>query len=161
MLQRAAGGGYVYTPRVVLNGRDWRGWSNAGIEAPAPSGIDVVLSREGASVVANVTAASDVRSSASASASASASRLAGYWAVLEDGHRSRVKSGENAGETLSHDHVVTHYQALEPWQRSQPQRFVLASAPGVQGGGGVTRRVAFVVTDAQGATPLQALVLDC
>ena len=157
MLQRAAGAPYVYTPQVVLNGRDWRGWSNKGIEAPAPSGISVELSREGASVIASVTAAPDARSSSAVSVS----KLAGYWAVLEDGHRSRVKSGENAGETLSHDHVVTHYPALDAWPRAQPQRFVLASAPGAQGAGGVTRRVAFVVTDEQGATPLQALVLEC
>jgi len=27
---------------------------------------------------------------------------AGYWAVLEGGHSSRVKAGKNAGETLKH-----------------------------------------------------------
>ncbi len=162
--QRATGAAYVYTPQVILNGRDWRGWSNAGIEALAPSGISVTLGREGANVIAtvtSVTATPDARSSSSTGGS----QLAGYWAVLEDGHRSRVKSGENAGETLLHDHVVTRYQALDPWRAAQAQRFAFELAPtGAQafaGAGAVSRRIAFVVTDAQGAKPLQALVLDC
>ena len=44
---------------------------------------------------------------------APAARLAGFWAVLEDGHSSRVKAGENAGETLKHDHVVALYRRNE------------------------------------------------
>lgn len=156
MLQRAAGALNVYTPQVMLNGRDWRGWSNAGIEAPDLSGIDVTLSREGASVIATVAVANDARSRSDATP-----QLAGYWAVLEDGHRSRVKSGENAGETLLHDHVVTRYQPLDPWPKAQVQRFVLEPARGVEAAGAMQRRIAFVVTDAQGAKPLQALVLDC
>jgi hypothetical protein len=82
--------------------------------------------------------------------------LAGYWALLEDGHRSRVKAGENAGETLAHDHVVTLYRPLPAWTAAT-REFVLdlpaATSP--------ARRVAFVVTDAAGAKPLQALALGC
>ncbi len=164
--QRATGAAYVYTPQVILNGRDWRGWSNAGIEALAPSGISVTLGREGANVIATVAAAPDARSPSTAGSQlAGYAQLAGYWAVLEDGHRSRVKSGENAGETLLHDHVVTRYQALDPWRAAQAQRFAFELAPtgaqAVAGAGAVSRRIAFVVTDAQGAKPLQALVLDC
>ncbi|MFO1297766.1 MAG: hypothetical protein U1F25_15720 [Rubrivivax sp.] len=45
-------------------------------------------------------------------------RLAGYWAVVEDQHVSHVSAGENAGETLRHDHVVRLYRR---WHRSRPR----------------------------------------
>jgi hypothetical protein len=144
-LQRAAVAPYVYTPQVILNGRDLRGWSGAALPRLPSSPIALSLAREGSSVRASVTAASG-------------SRLAGYWAALEDGHSSRVKAGENAGETLAHDHVVTLYRPLAAWSAgATPTTFELplpaATSP--------SRRIAFVVTDERGARPLQALTLGC
>ena len=43
------------------------------------------------------------------------SRLAAFWAVTEDGHRSAVTAGENAGEKLAHDHVVRELHRVPPW----------------------------------------------
>jgi hypothetical protein len=141
-LQRASGAPYVYTPQVMLNGRDWRGWGDAGIRPLAESALSVSLERSGQMVSARVSGAAPDQ------------KLAGYWAVLEDGHLSRVRAGENAGSTLKHDHVVTLYKPVA----------MLAGAstldlPPAQGA--TSRRVAFVVTDAQGGKPLQAAVLGC
>jgi hypothetical protein len=87
---------------------------------------------------------------------ASARNLAGYWAVLEDGHGSRVKAGENAGQSLAHDHVVTLYRPVPAWSgREQALTLELPAATSK------SRRVAFVVTDPAGARPLQALALGC
>jgi hypothetical protein len=145
-LQRAWGAPYVYTPQVVLNGRDLRAWSGAALPRPATSEIAIALERDAAGVRARI------------SAPASSSRaLAGYWAVLEDGHVSRVKAGENAGETLKHDHVVTLYRPVPAWTGSE-REFTLA-LPGAAAGA-TARRVVFVVTDS-GAQPLQAVVLVC
>jgi hypothetical protein len=144
-LQRAAGAPYVYTPQVIVNGRDQRAWSGAALPRLPATPVALALQREGARVSARV-------------AAPPGQALAGYWAVVEDGHASRVKAGENAGATLTHDHVVTLYRPLEPWtaQRAEQSFALDLPPPGAQ-----PRRVVFVVTDAAGAKPLQALALGC
>jgi hypothetical protein len=144
-LQRAAGAPYVYTPQVIANGRDLRSWSGAALPRLPSSPVALSLTREGSTVRASV-------------AAPSGSRVAGYWAALEDGHSSRVKAGENAGETLKHDHVVTLYRPLAAWSASgAPATFELTLPAATS----ASRRVAFVVTDQGGARPLQALALGC
>ncbi len=143
LLQRESGASHVYTPQVVLNGRDLRSWSGASLPRLPASPITVALTRDGNRVRANVDAAAS-------------QRLAGFWAVLEDGHSSRVKSGENAGETLAHDHVVTLYKPVPAWAAGAHE--VALDLPAATS---ASRRVAFIVTEASGAKPLQAAVLGC
>ncbi|MBN8510870.1 MAG: DUF1223 domain-containing protein, partial [Burkholderiales bacterium] len=86
-------------------------------------------------------------------------RWTGYWAVLEDGHRSRVGAGENRGETLAHDHVVRLYQPVGEWSGGQgPQTFALELPPA---DAAHPRRIAFVVAGAADLRPVQALSLAC
>lgn len=141
----ASGARFVYTPQVLVDGRDWRGWPGAlpvpgTAEAPALS-----LQRDGAQVVAHVGARPG-------------QRLSAYWALVEDGHVSQVRSGENAGRTLHHDHVVRQYEPVPAWEASQPRelhwRPMAASEPH-------PRRVVLVLTDAATGRPLQALELGC
>jgi hypothetical protein len=145
LLQRAGGASHVYTPQVVLNGRDLRSWSGASLQRLPASAISVALAREG----------NTVRATGGAAAS---QRLAGFWAVLEDGHSSRVKSGENAGETLAHDHVVTMYRPLAEWSAGTAGQSFTLDLPATTS---KSRRVAFIVTDPSGAKPLQAVALGC
>jgi hypothetical protein len=145
-LSRSAGSRSVYTPQVVANGQDWRSWPRLP-RAAAATPVAVTLVREGGSVRATV----------SAPAGAPA-RLAGYWAVLEDGHVSRVGAGENAGETLRHDHVVRLYRPLPAWPAAAGLSTALEVSTGVAEH---PRRVAFVVSDADSGRPLQAAVLGC
>jgi hypothetical protein len=146
-LKEALGGKYVYTPQVVLNGRDHRAWpgQTSSHLAPLPSlGAPALrLRREGNEVTAQLTA------------SAAHAQLAGYWAVLQDGIVSKVTRGENAGEALRHDHVVSLYQPVEPWagKAGHSTRLTLPEER--------TARVAFVVTTPDLTRPLQALVLQC
>jgi hypothetical protein len=107
----------------------------------------VALQRAGVTVTAQV-----------AATPGQAGLRSGYWAVLEDGHQSAVKAGENAGETLRHDHVVRLYQPVANWAASAGQRLQLTVSPGDPA---YPRRVVFVVTDAATAKPLQAAVLGC
>ena len=144
LVQRAAGASYVYTPQVVLNGRDLRGWSSAKVSPLPASTVTLALQREGSQVRATV--------------SASSQSLAGYWAVLEDGHASRVKAGENAGSTLAHDHVVTLYRPVPAWSATAGGKTLTLDLPAATSN---ARRVAFVVTDAAGGKPLQAVALGC
>lgn len=137
----------VYTPQVRADGVDWRRWpalpaAPAADPGPRPT---LTLARDGEGVSAQVDPLPG-------------RTLAGYWVVLEDGHRSRVGAGENRGSTLHHDHVVRLYRPLPPWQGAQGLRSHLAVSRGVAEH---PRRVAFVVVDAGSQRPLQALVLGC
>ncbi len=145
LLQRVNGAAFVYTPQVVMNGKDMRDWPGASMQRLPASPITVALAREGNTVRATVGATA-------------AQRLGGYWAVLEDGHQSRVKAGENSGETLSHDHVVTLYKPLSPWSAASDAQSFTLDLPAATS---KSRRVVFVVTDQTGARPLQAVALGC
>lgn len=161
-VQAATAGRYVYTPQVVVQGQDWRAWSG-GLPAPvrSPSPVSLALSREGERVTVRITPAPG---------QPSVSQWAGYWAVLEDGHRSAVRAGENAGELLRHDSVVRVYQPVQAWPAAAPAAFtfVLAPAPAAAAATPARpadapsrRRIAFVVTDPGLTRPVQAAVLGC
>jgi hypothetical protein len=143
----------VYTPQVLVDGRDWRGWPQlpaaAGTQAAAAAAVPrVTLTRE-----------SDGRVAARIEPEPQSSRqLGGYWAVIEHGHTSRVRAGENAGETLRHDHVVRLQRAVPPFAAREGLLSRLDVAPGVPAH---PRRVVFVVTAEPGERPVQAVALDC
>jgi hypothetical protein len=140
----------VYTPQVLVDGRDWRGWPKLpGAAAPGPA-PRLALAREGDAVLATV--------GAWAGAAAWGDRLAGYWAVSEDGHASRVRAGENAGETLRHDHVVRLVRPVADWRASEGLASRLDVSRGVPEH---PRRVVFVVTDPATRRTVQALALAC
>jgi hypothetical protein len=156
-VQRALGTPYVYTPQVVLNGRDLRAWSSTRLDAMPAGAFDVHLVRDGTRFTATVRAMS---SAVARPGVPNPAQLAGYWVVLEDGHVSRVRTGENAGETLRHDHVVVHYEPVpgRPLRRDDAASFTIDVQPSAQA---PARRVAFVLTDARSANPVAAAVLRC
>jgi len=139
-----SGSKFVYTPQVLLGGRDYRRWPGLP-QSDAPALVALSLSRDGASYVAQVARRPGVTGD-----------LAGYWAVTEDGHRTQVKAGENAGSVLAHDAVVRELQMVASIDEA-PMRFT----PQTTAGTGQQRRVQFVVTDAQTGVPVQALGLGC
>lgn len=147
-IKAALGGPYVYTPQVVLNGRDHRGWRGQTAKhlppLPAAQAPALRLSRTGNQVTAHV------------GTSKAKTSLAGYWAVLQDGLGSQVTRGENAGEHLRHDHVVRLYQPLPAWPAAQAHTVQITLPAGT-----TDQRVAFVVTDSGWTRPLQALALRC
>lgn len=145
-LARRDGERSVYTPQVRADGRDWRGWPQLPSTTPPAAAPSLHMRREGDTVWAWVGAA------------AAGATLAGYWAVLEDRHESRVGAGENAGETLRHDHVVRLYQPVDGWPAAEGRSVRLTVSPGAPRH---PRRVAFVVVDAASERPLQALALSC
>lgn len=150
-VQAATAGRYVYTPQVVVNGQDWRGWANGlpkTVASPAP--VAITLTREGDLVSAGVAAVPGRSAPA---------RLAGYWAVVEDGQHSAVRAGENAGVQLRHDAVVRLYQPVPAWAGAggAPPSLTLTLPTAA----GTARRVVFVVTEANSMRPVQAAVLGC
>lgn len=138
-----SGSKFVYTPQVLLNGRDYRRWPGLpGSRERAD--VEVNLVREGQEYVARVA----LRPGAPAV-------LAGYWAVTQDDLVSQVKTGENAGATLRHDAVVRELREVAV-VGGEALRFT-PQAPA----GGADRRVQFVVTDGRTGVPVQAVGLGC
>lgn len=145
-LARVSGSAQVYTPQVVVGGRDWPGWPQLPRATPAAAPPGLQLVRDGEAVTATV------------SPWAGPAPLGGYWAVVEDRHQTQVKAGENRGETLRHDHVVRLYRPVPGWAAAAGSTSTLQVSRGVAE---FPRRVVFVVTDAATQRPLQALALGC
>jgi hypothetical protein len=112
--------------------------------------VALELERRGSRVVARAAAASGLPAGAT---------LAGFWVLLEDGHTSRVRAGENAGATLRHDGVVRDYRPTPAWPAATASESAIelpAADPAHP------RRIVFVVHDTgPQRRPLQALALAC
>ena len=145
-LQSVRGARFSYTPQVVVDGRDWRGWPDLPTAGSVPSPVRLTLQRDGDRVQWN-----------SESLPGAPARMALWWAVLEDGHRSEVKAGENVGATLQHDSVVRRYGTVPAWAGSAGATI---DAPS-RGEQGRATRTIVVVTDAAGNLPLQAAQIAC
>ncbi len=148
--QQAVNGARVsYTPQVVVQGRDRPDWP--GIALPmalsASPLVDVAIGGDGRSFDATVQ-----------SRPGAPSRLAAFWAVTENGHRSAVTAGENAGEKLTHDHVVRELHRVPPWTGSTIR---LSFSPTAAPDAAHPRALSLVVIDATTGRPLQALRLPC
>ncbi len=143
-VSRRAGATFVYTPQIVVDGRDYRGWPALPPNGARPATVQIALSGGGEDG-AGAYVARIVRGPGAPM------RLAGFWAVTEDGHVSQVRAGENSGATLRHDAVVREFIAVDPIGDA-PLRF----APRTRAESGAPRRVQFVVTDADSGKPLQA-----
>ncbi len=93
----------VYTPQVMLAGRDFRKWSSGGLAAelrrinaqPARAAIDLALRDAGGRV--------EVRAATTAADGADAAL---YVAWYDSGLTSDVRAGENKGAVLRHDYVA-------------------------------------------------------
>ncbi len=101
---RARGSGTIYTPQIVLDGRDYRAWHSsaafrrdvAAITAqPAPFAMRVEARVEAGAIAVTVHGVDAIPADATLTV-----------AVFEDQLSSRVTRGENRGETLTHDRVV-------------------------------------------------------
>lgn len=105
-LAAVSGAGFVYTPQVLLAGRDYRRWSSSGrfeddVRAVnnRPARAEIALAFNAGTVTAKA-AVTDVRQAADAAL---------YVAVYENGLSNQVAAGENYGVTLTHDYVVREW----------------------------------------------------
>ena len=98
---------FVYTPQVVLQGRDFRGWGSAAFEhavarinaQPAKAAITLSIEQSGQDALQVETAARVLDPGRRGAAAL-------YLAVYQNNLLSRVDAGENQGRTLAHDFVV-------------------------------------------------------
>ena len=104
---RRDGSTSVFTPQVVLDGRNWSGWSRAvNLALPQPGELSMHLA-------AHVTGGT-VRVTTSSSTVHPPGELRTYVALVEDGLVTQVQGGENRGARLLHDHVVRAFAGPLP-----------------------------------------------
>jgi len=150
-LLRTSGARYVYTPQVVVDGRDQPRWPGLALTASrAPASVQATMHRDGAAYHAAL------RPLPGAPA-----RIAGFWALTEDGHASAVKSGENRGAHLTHDFVVREYEPIAAWDANDAAALRLRFSPSRPADAAHPRRVNLVLVDAASGRVLQALALGC
>ncbi|RTL34666.1 MAG: DUF1223 domain-containing protein [Burkholderiales bacterium] len=141
------GARYAYTPQVVVNGRDWRLASLPPVPAEAAR-VRLAWQRSGSGAL---TLTAEPLPGAPA-------QVLLWWARLEDAHTSRVRAGENRGETLHHDSVVRNYARLPVWQAREPGAWTVSSQPAEPGH--ASRWIA-VATDVSSGAVLQAVEIGC
>jgi hypothetical protein len=93
---------FVYTPQVVLNGKDYREYGSSSQfsediseinHSPSRANISLAISRDSEQLSLKVNARGPAKSVL-------------FLALVENGLSSDVKAGENGGAKLYHDHVV-------------------------------------------------------
>lgn len=146
----------IYTPQVVLAGRDFRKWSSvADLEStvrranaqPARAKIELTLSpdadgRFGAVAIAQIPEAGE------------RARSTLHFALLESGLSTPVAAGENRGATLRHDRVARAYASTARFDAAGRAELRLSAR--LDSSAGKPGAVAFVQRDSDGEV-LQAL----
>ena len=147
----------IYTPQMVLNGQDWRGWGSLG---PFNSAVSATKALATSSINLLQTGADQFEALVSPipGASGAALRWSAYWTITEHGHVTKVKAGENSGETLLHDYVVRQYTPVGDYSATSPQKLSLR---GVTRTPGHERQVNLVVFDPKTGKTLQAVSANC
>lgn len=135
----------IYTPQLVRDGRDWRDYAQA-LSRP----------REAAQATVTLVRIQEDAFEASVAPTRPDAPWSAYWTVTENGHSSKVKAGENAGELLQHDFVVRQY--VQAGQYRGPQKLTLRAVPA---DGRHARQVNLVVVEPTTGKPMQALSLAC
>lgn len=123
----------IYTPQVVLDGRDFRSWRNVEISRL----LDEINRRDpladiSIAITVGKKDSMDIRVDGSLRNELSSTSASLVVAVYESGLTSRVSAGENKGRILSHDHVVR--QLFAPLK--------------IDGNGRVTRHINLEIPDA-------------
>jgi hypothetical protein len=105
----------VYTPQVLLQGRDFRRWGTAAFdEAVAAINAQPAKARIALALQARAREGLEVEASAEILDGAQKGAAALYLATYESKLVSRVGAGENRGRTLGHDFVV--FEWLGPYE---------------------------------------------
>ncbi|MFM9913221.1 MAG: DUF1223 domain-containing protein [Methylophilaceae bacterium] len=105
---RFSGANSVYTPQVMLNGNDFRGWGNNSRFEDVIDSINHGLAQANIELSVKQPEANRIEVNASAEAP-KYSNAALFIALYENGLSSEVKNGENSGATLKHDYVVREW----------------------------------------------------
>jgi len=101
----------VYTPQVILQGQDFRGWSSGAFDRElARINARPAAARITLAIAAARPGAFEVEAAAEVLDPAQRQDAALFLATYENKLQSEVRAGENRGRTLTHDFVVFEWQ---------------------------------------------------
>jgi hypothetical protein len=147
----------IYTPQMVLNGADWRGWGGVGsFSAAVP--VSKILATSTINLMQTGADHFEAVVSPVPGAVSPNGTWAAYWTITEHGHVTKVKTGENSGETLKHDFVVRQYTPVGEYSAALPQKLSLR---GVAATPGHERQVNLVIFDPKTGKTVQAVSANC
>ena len=153
----------IYTPQVVLAGRDFRKWSShASLEStvlkanaqPARAKIELTLSPDADGRFNAVAIAQIPEAGERGRETSERGRSTLHFALLESGLSTPVAAGENRGATLRHDRVARAYVRTTRFDASGRAELRLSAR--LDSSAGKPGAIAFVQRDADGEV-LQAL----
>jgi hypothetical protein len=125
-LQRMA---LVYTPQVVLQGRDFRGWGTKGFDE-AVARINAQPARAHLKLELMGADATGLQVEVSAELVAPADDAVLYLAAYQSRLESRVTAGENRGRILTHDYVALEWLGPYGIESRLVERRTLPLLPG-------------------------------
>lgn len=154
---RASGARFVYTPQVMVQGKDFPQWHDRGATGlltaaaakPARAEIALAAEREAGSIL--------IKATARVPAAGDRKGTVLFVALADDGLSSDVKTGENAGTRLVHDSVVRAFRAGPSPDANGEMRLEM-KLPVPTEAGSASTIVAFVQNTGAGDV-LQALAL--
>lgn len=141
----------VYTPQVLLQGKDFRRWYAGAFDRTVQ---EINARAPGAKIALRLEGAGQTRVQAELLATGQAADVALYLAGFESRLVSRISAGENEGRTLEHDYVVRAWVGPIAFRDGRvDERHALAHRSGEQLG------AAAFVQNRRTAEVLQALML--
>jgi hypothetical protein len=154
---RRGGGRVVYTPQVLLDGRDFRPWNDAAALTQALGRIAAKPAQ--ARLTLNAAEKSGTWSIRLEGRTVPRKgRAMAYLAIYENGLETEVRAGENAGARLRHGYVVRDWGG--PVAADAEGRFLLARDLKRSGIAFARAGIAAFVEDPDTGEVLQALALD-
>jgi hypothetical protein len=120
-ISQLGGSRFVYTPQVMVNGRDYRGWRSSRFAADVAA-INQMPAQ--ARIELRLTTSPGVMDLVATASSAQAGAVF-YIALYENQLSSDVKTGENSGARLLHDYVVREWLGPYPVGESKQLRMTL------------------------------------
>ena len=148
-------GRFVYTPEVMLNGKEWQNGTDAlraALAAPATSSATIQAHTD--------PIPSGLRLALTVDRKAPHPDDAVYIALVEDKLTSHVAAGENAGATLLHNAVVR--KLFGPFGfKDKPQLAQSVDIPFASNQIPQNSSIAIWVEDGQSGRVIQALSVDC
>ena len=130
-LAKATGARMVYTPQVMLSGRDLRDWPSARAFAAAVERVNANAARAQIELAPRASAEGAISGAAVARLLPGARKddLALFVVVTQNGLSSRVTAGENRGEKLAHDFVVRDLVVSRDFDSAQSIRAAFSFKP--------------------------------
>lgn len=129
---KAAGARFVYTPQIIVGGRDFSQWRDEKAFSRALQAIHLRPARATLEIESHVGADGAIMGSVAArlDSAVGPARLALAVAPVQNGLSSRVTAGENRGERLAHDYVARDVASMPVVKAESRLAFEFKSRPG-------------------------------